>query len=313
MSDPSKIPASVIPIFDGSNYKQWSTIITGICRHNNSWSVVKPGGNRTPTTDPAEKAAWEEKNDKALGLFTIYMHPTLHRFLTKEDGSDRTAGEVWDELKKSYGKANAITGFVDFQTLTRTVFTTETPLRSQITSMEASRARCIEAGIQVTESMFCLMMLTALPASWSTFTSSFLTGKKVADLTSTVVSVVIYQEESLRVAQRSNDGVNRISSTTSKPRRCTHCGGTNHIVDNCWDLHGKPQNSNNKGKGNQNNSGQGGGNRKKKKGGGGGGNNNNNGGNNSGQSGSGSGSNNRSVNTSSSSTQSISVSVLRVG
>ncbi|KDQ53300.1 hypothetical protein JAAARDRAFT_197466, partial [Jaapia argillacea MUCL 33604] len=143
MSDPSKIPASVIPIFDGSNYKQWSTIITGICRHNNSWSVVKPGGNHTCPAAAEEKAVWEEKNDKALGLFTVYMHPTLHRFLTKEDGSDRAAGEVWDELKKSYGEANAITGFVDFQTLTRTVFTTETPLCSQITSMEASRARCI--------------------------------------------------------------------------------------------------------------------------------------------------------------------------
>jgi len=22
--------------------------------------------------------------------------------------------------------------------------------------------------------------------------------------------------------------------------RCTHCGGSNHIIDRCWDLHGKP-------------------------------------------------------------------------
>jgi hypothetical protein len=24
------------------------------------------------------------------------------------------------------------------------------------------------------------------------------------------------------------------------PRKCTHCGRSNHFVDYCWDLHGTP-------------------------------------------------------------------------
>jgi hypothetical protein len=91
-----------------------------------------------------------------------------------------------------------------------------------------------------------MILLTALPSSWSSFSSTILSGKKVKDLKSSEVASAIYQEESLRVAQRSNDGINRVSQTTPRPKKCDHCGGTNHVVDNCWKLHGKPDN---KGKG----------------------------------------------------------------
>ncbi|EKM49035.1 uncharacterized protein PHACADRAFT_202096 [Phanerochaete carnosa HHB-10118-sp] len=74
-----------IPQFDGTNYKKWSDAIRAFLRYQGVWYLVQgygftatvpvPGLARpiaatgTPTaTEIAAQAAWDEKNDKALGI-----------------------------------------------------------------------------------------------------------------------------------------------------------------------------------------------------------------------------------------------------
>ena len=81
MSDPTRIPASAIPTFDGSNYVAWSTALRGVFRMQGTWRIVEGNAAGTtpavplacPATGADEQAAWDEKNDKALGIIEVYL------------------------------------------------------------------------------------------------------------------------------------------------------------------------------------------------------------------------------------------------
>ena len=84
-SDRTKL-TSTIPQFDGSNYKEWADVVKGFIRYNGVWFLIEGYGSTStkaqpgmarPTSDAAEMAAWDEKNDKALGIIQIYVAQNL--------------------------------------------------------------------------------------------------------------------------------------------------------------------------------------------------------------------------------------------
>lgn len=118
--DPSRIPTNNIPVFDGTNYIPWSRAMRGVFRWAGSWEIVHGTGvpstpipRPSPGTDAvsiAARAAWDEKNYKALGLMEIYISLVYSSYI----GDRETAAEVWTVMKDAFGTPGAVGAFVAF-------------------------------------------------------------------------------------------------------------------------------------------------------------------------------------------------------
>jgi hypothetical protein len=84
-------------VFNGLNYREWADAIKFFMRYNSVWFLIEDYGSTATTKQPsmphptlatnssnaAEVAAWDEKNDKALGMTLLYVAPNLKHHVDK--------------------------------------------------------------------------------------------------------------------------------------------------------------------------------------------------------------------------------------
>ncbi|EKM51288.1 uncharacterized protein PHACADRAFT_103520 [Phanerochaete carnosa HHB-10118-sp] len=246
--DPTKLATSTISQFDGTNYKKWSDVIRAFLRYQGVWYLIQgygstatvpvPGLARpiaatdTPTaTEIAAQAAWDEKNDKALGIIQLYVAQNLRHLVDDKF----LALDAWTAIKAGYEKPGAVGAFVNV------------------------------AGIEVKPQLLALLMINALPKSYQTIAGTILTTQTdVTLLTAALIKPKIVEEEQRRVANRTQ--IARVSKAPLLDNKCEKCGRKNHTTEQHWDT--KPVNSGSS-SGNGNNTQQqqqDGGKRKKEKG-----------------------------------------------
>lgn len=78
MSDSTKIAASSVPVFDGTNYEAQHMKMVGLFRFAECWDVVngktkKPSPPASGGTSP-EIEKWNTKNSRTLGYLYIYLN-----------------------------------------------------------------------------------------------------------------------------------------------------------------------------------------------------------------------------------------------
>ena len=122
-----------------------------------TWRIVE--GNAAGTTPavplarPAsgadEQAAWDEKNDKALGIIEVYLGADYKHYV-----GDRTeSAAVWKLLKDDFGKPGAVGAFVAFEEMFDVKMVDTEPLRPQISKIEQARTAVTTAGITIRTSL----------------------------------------------------------------------------------------------------------------------------------------------------------------
>ena len=271
-SDKTKVRAE-IPTFNGTNYQEWADAIRGFMRYGGVWFLiegygsttgnVQPGTARPTLVPPAgnnlgnatEVAAWDQANDKALGIIQLYTAANLKHHIN----SKQTAAEAWKELKDTYEKPGAVGAFVAFQKMFNAHLSDQSALAPQIDSIIEHAARVNNAGITVSEQMTALVIVNCLPKSYQGLAGTILaTEKDLKDLKPSSIRPKILEEEQRRVANRTQ--IARVSKPPVHRKWCEKCGKeTNHSTEQHWDK-GKPKqgssgssnNSNNKGnKGNK--------------------------------------------------------------
>jgi hypothetical protein len=119
--------STTMPIFNGLNYREWADAIKSFMQYNSVWFLIKGYGSTATTkqsgmpqptlatnsSNAAEVAAWDKKNDKALGMILLYVAPNLKHHVDKA----YTALEAWNTLAAEYEKPGAVGAFVAFQKL----------------------------------------------------------------------------------------------------------------------------------------------------------------------------------------------------
>jgi hypothetical protein len=83
----------------------------------------------TNSSNAAEVAAWDEKNDKALGTILLYVAPNLKHHVDKA----YMALEAWNTLAAEYEKPGAVGAFVAFQKLFNAQLSNGSALRPRLT------------------------------------------------------------------------------------------------------------------------------------------------------------------------------------
>jgi hypothetical protein len=119
--------STTISIFNGLNYHEWADAIKSFMWYNLIWFLIEGYGSTATTKQPgmprptlatnssntAEVAAWDKKNDKALGTILLYLAPNLKHHVDKA----YTALKAWNTLAAEYKKPGAVGTFVTFQKL----------------------------------------------------------------------------------------------------------------------------------------------------------------------------------------------------
>ncbi|KAF5347197.1 hypothetical protein D9758_011078 [Tetrapyrgos nigripes] len=104
----SNVLMTTVPVFAGVDFNIWADILVAWLQATGLSSVL-----RSDRPDDAE-ADWDEKNDKAMGSIKLRLSPPVRQ---KTLGMT-TAKEIWDFLKKTYGKPGVSAIYTDFKRAT---------------------------------------------------------------------------------------------------------------------------------------------------------------------------------------------------
>ena len=154
-TDRTKVVAT-IPTLNGTNYHEWADAIKAFMRVQGVWLLTKgyktdPGLTRP--TDAAQQPAWDEKNDKALGIIHLYTAPSLKHYIKDKD----SALDAWDALKAAFEKPGSLGAFVAFQKLFNTVLSEGSALGPQLDAMHDAQQQVVLAGIDVSDQLLSLI------------------------------------------------------------------------------------------------------------------------------------------------------------
>lgn len=246
-------------MLDGTNYKKWAAAIRAFLRYSGCWALIEgytpptattatPGISRPADSDATGQAAWDEKNQKAMGVIEMYTKENLKHLIEDK----RTALAMWNTLKTEYEKPGAVGAFVAFQALFNAQLVDTSPLGPQLDALHEAAAQVTVAGIEIKDQLLALLMVNCLPKSYQTLASTILAvHKDVKDLKPSDVKPKIVEEEARRIANCTQ--ISRVSSAPKKQTKpCEKCGRNNHTTEQHWDK--KPSTgTGNSGNGNGNN------------------------------------------------------------
>ena len=198
--------------------------------------IAQPTLSATPT--PAEimaQAAWDKKNDKALGAIQLYVAQNLCHMMDNE----YLAAIAWKKIMDEYTKPSVVGTYMAFQQFINTQLSDASALGLQIDAIIEKATQVNTAGIVLSEQLIALIIMNALPKSYQLLSSTLLTTVDLATLKLTVVQPKIVEEEQQCLANKVS--VSRISKAPQLGTKCKKCGHNNHTTEQHWDK--KPSSS----------------------------------------------------------------------
>ncbi|XP_042946557.1 uncharacterized protein LOC122279793 isoform X1 [Carya illinoinensis] len=257
---------------NGKNYMLWSRSVEMFLKGK--------GLRRTHLIDPIPAstsptfAQWEQEDAQILSLMLTSIEPSICSSLIHFD----TAQEVWGHLKQMYSGAGNITRIYElckqFFVLEQNALGLEEyysqvmgiceelkvyqPVTSDVPSMLKQRedfniVRFL-VGLKpeyesVRSQILASPQLPSFPDVFSRLQRATLSSDQSNErsaLTASYVAPAGRGGQSGRGARGGARGGRDNRTRGREFRKCTHCGRTNHSVDYCWDLHGRPSGSANR-------------------------------------------------------------------
>jgi hypothetical protein len=199
----------------------------------------KPAIPTSQPSDPAQQAAWDILNQCALGALGVYVDSDLQHIFA----NIYIASDTWKALKDIYGKPHGVAGFVYFKELFHCIMSDGALLQPQMSQMLAMQNKIKDAGIEVSNQLITLMILSALPKLYKQLSSTILaTNKDIPKLKPTDVSPETLKKEMTWTGKTSTGKISLASWTlTTKPllKTCNKCGKKGHTMlqhPNDWEL-----------------------------------------------------------------------------
>jgi hypothetical protein len=118
---------SLVPILDGTNYRQWAVAMKAFIMSTGLWAYVEGSINRESLSDKKDdlaklsdarkeeihiaQRAWDKDDNMVIGQIMLRLAPIVQQNHT----NFVTSYSLWGALKNSYGKVTASTVFKDFK------------------------------------------------------------------------------------------------------------------------------------------------------------------------------------------------------
>ncbi|KAF5452519.1 hypothetical protein F2P56_027505 [Juglans regia] len=260
---------------NGKNYMLWSKSVEvflkgkGLCRTH----LIDPMPNSASSTF----AQWEQEDAQILSLMLTSIEPNICTSLIHFD----TAQEVWKHLKQMYSGAGNITRIYElcqqFFGLEQGALGLEEYYSQVISICEELRmyqpiTSDVSSMLKQREDFNVVRFLVGLKPEYESVRSQILASPQLPpfpDVFSRLQRATLSGQGSQFSSDQSNERSALAASYVApggrggrsgrgarggrdtrgnrtrgrESRKCTHCGRTNHSVDYCWDLHGRPSGS----------------------------------------------------------------------
>jgi len=234
----------LVPILDGTNYREWSTLMQAYLRMQDLWDVVS-GASSPPTkptgiirdvaateTEAARRirippsqeeldvyqalwGPWSKEDNKALGAITLRLTPNLRHHLA---ATSRTS---WDNLLAAFGVPSQSAAFADFTQVVNIKLSGNNPI-PEMERMQTLFGRLDTAGYEFTDRFEAMLLLAALPAKWDSVAQLFMQRTNLtAALTFATVRTAITAEYE-RSRRPIDHSANRLSAVKRNCRSSSH-------------------------------------------------------------------------------------------
>jgi len=222
--------ASLVPVLDGTNYRQWAVAIKALIQSTGMWAY--PMGKVEREHFPDDDAELQvlsatrkaeilasinkfEKNDgMVLGQITLRLSPTIQQ----SHQHCHTSASLWNALLATYGKSTASTVFKDFKDCLNSRITTNANPQIYFDKVFSAYARMKAADVAIPPQLQAMIALAALPQKWEMLISVVTGDNPLEDLIlSDVRSAVItqFQVDSVRYGSKQHNA-NKISTVKRK-------------------------------------------------------------------------------------------------
>ena len=167
--------ASLVPILDGTNYRQWAVAMKAFIMSTGMWAYVEGRIERESLPDKKEELAkltdaWKEEIcvfqnawDKDDGMVIRQIMLRLSPMVQQNHTTFITSYSLWNALKASYGKATASTVFKDFKDCLNARISLTADPNIYFDKMFGAFAQMSAADVEVPTQLQAMITLATLP------------------------------------------------------------------------------------------------------------------------------------------------------
>jgi len=170
----------LVPLLDGTNYRDWSVLMQSYLQMQDSWEVV--GGSYRMPTQPAQGAsqseittfreefgAWNTADNKASGAIMLRISASLRHYR----GANQSARTFWGNLKTAFGAASMPAVYADFKLLINSKLSGGNPI-PEIERMAMLIDRLTTNKFTLADNLQGLILLAAIPGKWDSVAQLFM-------------------------------------------------------------------------------------------------------------------------------------------
>jgi len=184
----------LIPLLDGTNYRDWAVLMQSYLQMQELWDVVGrehyspnvptptrrttgTGDQRTttevpPTAEAMEAyrtaaAKWSAADDRAMGAITLHLAPQLQHYCAV------TARATWGNLQTAFGRTSMSAVYADFKQVLNTKLSGGNPV-PELELMATLFGRLQSNDLRIPNPLQGLMLLAAMPSKWDSVAQLFM-------------------------------------------------------------------------------------------------------------------------------------------
>ena len=146
----------MVPLFTGSNWKQWHTAMQAYLWAQGQWfvySVTQPADGHDDRKD------WDDSTERTLGNITLHLAPLIQVAVSDLT----TVKEVWDYLKKDFSAPSIGSAYAELSKLLATTIPAGSHPALAITKVLSHFAYLKDAGFEFPAPVQAMIILCKLP------------------------------------------------------------------------------------------------------------------------------------------------------
>jgi hypothetical protein len=244
-----------VPVLTGqSNYREWQIEVKATARLANVWKAITGTDKPVVATEAADVAAFEAREEKAIGLITrtvsSHLKLELDEYRVKDSqNADQEANskEMWAYLQTKFEKKDGISAIIDYGRLTRAKLVDDGTLEEQLNALQELRSRCALNDFKYADWQFAALILLALPDSFDNIKDHFLTTSTPKNLKPDDIRARILEKQNRKKDEADVSAANLITAKskanakgkqkkkqlTNDRSSCLNCGRKGHWAREC--------------------------------------------------------------------------------
>ena len=215
-----------LEVLSGQNWSSWSGVLTALLQLNEVDAVLThdtlPSG-----VDPDDWASVQKKTKAYLRLYCAAdVHSTV-----ESDVDFPTFKEKYKQLKETYGGVGSTAIFNLWIELTQARLDDGSPLAPQLAKLNEARVKLSNAGMGVSDTQYCLILLNALPNSYEVVASTLLASGPASNLKYSEITARVLNEEGRKSGPSAS--LNTARAGKNKNLTCHYCNKKGHMERDC--------------------------------------------------------------------------------